>query len=235
MTAGAVLLVGGSSEIGMAVLHALIGPAPRRVILAGRPSGELWWNAERLRDAGYSVVTTQYDAALGCDELDDMLKQACAADPLQLAVVAVGSMSSATFSEGLMVNGLGVALLLRALVQRKPEQIVFLSSAAAVRPRQSIAAYSLGKQLADSTAVLLARQAAETGVRVLVVRPGFVTTRMTSELAKPPLATTPDLVARRVTKAIENQQTVVWVPRVMGLVVRVLNLLPRRLLPVAYR
>ncbi|GAA2823748.1 SDR family NAD(P)-dependent oxidoreductase [Kribbella solani] len=235
MTSGAVLLVGGSSEIGMAVLHALIGPAPRRVILAGRPSGELWWNAEKLRDAGYAVATTQYDAALGSAELDDMLKQACAGDPLQLAVVAVGSMSSATFGEGLMVNGLGVALLLRALVQRKPEQIVFLSSAAAVRPRQSIAAYSLGKQLADSTAVLLARQAAETGVRVLVVRPGFVSTRMTAELAKPPLATTPELVAKRVVRAVENQQTVVWVPRAMGLVVRALNLLPRRLLPVAYR
>jgi decaprenylphospho-beta-D-erythro-pentofuranosid-2-ulose 2-reductase len=235
MTTGAALLVGGSSEIGMAVLLQLLGPVPRRVILAGRPSGELWWNAEKLRDAGYSVSTTEYDAGLSVDEIDGMLEHACAEDTLDLAIVAVGSMSSKSFADGVVVNGLGVSLLLRALVQRKTAQVVLLSSAAAVRPRQSIAAYSLGKQLADSTAVLLGRQASETGVRVLVVRPGFVTTRMTADLKKPPFATSPDRVARRVAAAVEARKTVVWAPGVMSLVVRVLNLLPRRMLPVDWR
>jgi decaprenylphospho-beta-D-erythro-pentofuranosid-2-ulose 2-reductase len=235
MTPGSVLLVGGSSEIGIAVLLQLLGPLPRRVILAGRPSGELWLNAEKLRDAGYSVTTTQYDAGLGVDEIDGMLAHASAEHPLALAIVAVGSMSSKTFEEGVVVNGLAVSLLLRALVQRKPEQIVLLSSAAALRPRQSIAAYSLGKQLADSAAVLLARQAAETGVRILVVRPGFVATRMTAGLRVPPLATSPERVARKVAAAVEKQKTVVWVPSLMGVAVRVLGLVPRRLLPAVWR
>ncbi|MGW7680896.1 SDR family NAD(P)-dependent oxidoreductase [Kribbella sp. NPDC054772] len=232
---GSVLLVGGSSEIGMAVLLRLLGPAPRRVILAGRPSGELWNNAEKLRDAGYSVTTAEYDAGLDSAEIDGMLEHACAEHPLELAIVAVGSMSTKSFAEGVIVNGFAVALLLRALVQRKPQQIVLLSSAAAVRPRQSIAEYSIGKQLADSTAVLLARQAAETGVQLLVVRPGFVTTRMTADLAKPPLATDSEHVARRVAAALDGRKTIIWVPRPMGFVVRALALVPRRLLPVAWR
>ena len=235
MSPGTALLVGGSSEIGFAVLLQLLGAAPRRVVLAGRPSGELWWNADRLRDAGYDVSTAQYDAGLSVAEIDGMLDRACAEAPLELAIVAVGSMSSETFAEGLTVNGVGVSLLLRALVQRTPAQLVLLSSAAAVRPRLSIAAYSLGKQLADSTAVLLARQAAETGVRVLVVRPGFVATRMTAELPVPPLATNAQRVARRVAGALEGDKTVIWVPRRMGLAVRVLSVMPRRLLPVAWR
>ncbi len=219
----------------MAVLLQLLGPAPRRVILAGRPSGELWWNAEKLRDAGYSVSTTQYDAEFGVDELGEMLEHACAEHPLELAIVAVGSMSTKSFADGVVVNGLAVSLLLRALVHRRPEQIVLLSSAAAMRPRQSIAAYSLGKQLADSTAVLLAREAVGNGVRVLVVRPGFVATRMTADLEKPPLATTPERVAKRVAAAVDAQKTIVWVPGVMGIAVRVMNLLPRCLLPEAWR
>ncbi|MEV6267420.1 SDR family NAD(P)-dependent oxidoreductase [Kribbella sp. NPDC051936] len=230
-----VLLVGGSSEIGMAVLLRLLGPAPRRVILAGRPNGELKCNAEKLRDAGYTVATTEYDAALDVAELDGMLDHACAGYALELAIVAVGSMSEKSFAQGLVVNGLAVALLLRALTQRRPQQIVLLSSAAAVRPRQSIAEYSLGKQLADSTALLLARQTADTGVRILVVRPGFVRTRMTADLAKPPLATDPDRVARRVAAAVDSRKTVIWVPRVMGLVVRILGILPRRVLPPSWR
>jgi len=235
MTAGTALLVGASSEIGMAVLTELLGPPPRRVVLAGRPSGELWWNAEKLRDLGYSVTTAEYDANLRADEVDGMLEHASAEHPIGLAVVAVGAMTSESFADGIVVNGLSVSLLLRALVQCRPEQVVLLSSAAAVRPRQSIAAYSLGKQLADSTAVLLARQAADTGVRVLVVRPGFVATRMTSDLAKPPLATTATRVGRRVAAAVRAQRSIVWVPRRTALAVRVLNLLPRRLLPSAWR
>jgi decaprenylphospho-beta-D-erythro-pentofuranosid-2-ulose 2-reductase len=89
--------------------------------------------------------------------------------------------------------------------------------------------------LADSTAVLLARQAAETGVRVLIVRPGFVSTRMTADVPVPPLATSPERVAKRVAFAVHNYRRIVWVPRGMGLVVRVLNLLPRRLLPESWR
>ncbi|TDW21435.1 SDR family NAD(P)-dependent oxidoreductase [Kribbella kalugense] len=232
MSPGSVLLVGGSSEIGLAVLFQLLGPVPRRVVLAGRPSGELRRNAERLRDLGHSVSTTKYNAGLSADELDGMLEPA---DPLELAIIAVGSMASESFSDGVVVNGLGVAVLLHALVRRKPEQIVLLSSAAAVRPRQAMAAYSVGKQLADSTAVLLGRQASETGVRVLVVRPGFVSTRMTAGLSVPPLATTPERVARRVEWAVRDHRTIVWVPRAMGLAVRVLNVLPRRLLPEDWR
>ncbi|WP_427896155.1 SDR family NAD(P)-dependent oxidoreductase [Kribbella sp. GL6] len=232
MTMGSVLLVGGSSEIGMAVLMQLLGPAPRHVILAGRPSGELWRNAEKLREAGYPVDTAEYDATLDTGALDGMLDQVCAEHPLELAIVAVGSMATTSFAEGLLVNGTAVSLLLQALVRRAPEQVVLLSSAAAVRPRASIAAYSLGKQLADSTALLLARQS---GVRVLVVRPGFVTTRMTEGLARPPLSTTPERVARRVAAAVELHKGVVWVPGAMGLAMRVLSLVPRKLLPAAWR
>ncbi|MEU4293460.1 hypothetical protein AB0E63_35005 [Kribbella sp. NPDC026596] len=89
MTDGTALLVGGSSEIGFAVLTELLGPPPRRVVLPGRPSGQLWWNAEKLRDLGFSVTTAQYDACLRADEIDGMLEHVCAEHPLSLAVVAV--------------------------------------------------------------------------------------------------------------------------------------------------
>ena len=239
MSSRTALLVGGSSEIGMAVFTELLGPPPRRVVLAGRPSGELWRNAEQLRDVGYYVTTAQYDASLQADEIDGLLAHLSADHELGLAVIAVGSMSEESFTDGLVVNGLAVALLVRALVQRLSGsgsgQLVLLSSAAAARPRLSIAAYSLGKQMADSTAVLLAPQAAAAGVRVLVVRPGFVTTRMTAGLEKPPLSTTPGKVARRVARALRGRQVVVWAPRSMALAVWLLRSVPSRLLPAKLR
>jgi decaprenylphospho-beta-D-erythro-pentofuranosid-2-ulose 2-reductase len=230
------LLVGGSSEIGMAVLKELLGPPPRDVVLAGRPSGRLWQNAEALRDLGYHVTTVQYDATLHAGEIDGLLAHLAAHHPVGLAVVAVGSMTTSSFEDGLVVNGLAVALLVHALVARLTEgTLVLLSSAAAVRPRRSIAAYSLGKQLADSAAVMLAPQAAERGVRVLVVRPGFVATRMTDGLKRPPLATTADKVAQRVVRALRGRRVVVWAPAGMAAVVRLLARMPKRLLPADLR
>jgi decaprenylphospho-beta-D-erythro-pentofuranosid-2-ulose 2-reductase len=239
MNHGTALLVGGSSQIGMAVLTELLGPPPRHVVLAGRPSEELWENAERLRDLGYHVTTTQYDAALQDDEIEGILEHLVGDHQLGLVVVAVGSMTGKSFTEGLVVNGLAVAVLVEILVRRLSAagsgQLVLLSSAAAARPRGSIAAYSLGKQLADSTAVLLAPQAAAAGVRVLVVRPGFVATRMTEGLRKPPLSSTVDQVAHRVARALPGRRLVVWVPRPMGLMVWLLRHLPSRILPTDLR
>lgn len=236
---GTALLVGGSSEIGLAVLLELLGPPPRRVVLAGRPSDVLWRNADQLRDAGYQVSTTQYDASLQADGIDGLLEHLTADHQLGLAVIAVGAMSEESFKDGLVVNGLAVAVLVQALTSRMSEagsgQLVLLSSAAAARPRQSILAYSLGKQLADSTAVLLAPQAAVAGVRVLVVRPGFVATRMTEGLDRPPLWTTPDQVAKHVAQALRGPRTVVWVPRPMRFVVWLLRRLPARVLPSGLR
>ncbi|WP_185445095.1 SDR family NAD(P)-dependent oxidoreductase [Kribbella qitaiheensis] len=239
MTAGTALLVGGSSEIGMAVLSELLGPPPRRVVLAGRPSDELWLNADRLREIGYYVTTAEYDASLNAEEIDGLLAHLSADHQVDLAIVAVGSMSAENFGDGVIVNGLAVSLLMRALVQHLgmagAAQLILLSSAAAARPRVSIAAYSLGKQLADSTALLLAPQAAALGVRILVVRPGFVVTRMTNGLRTPPLATTPERVARRVGHAVAGRRTVVWAPWSMGLLLWIVRRLPARLLPAGLR
>jgi decaprenylphospho-beta-D-erythro-pentofuranosid-2-ulose 2-reductase len=229
------LLVGGSSELGLAMLTRLLGTPPRRVVLVGRPSEELWDNAERLRDRGYQVTTAEYDAAFGTEEIEGMLAHIVAGRPLGLVVVAVGSMAEGSFADGLIVNGLAVAMLTETLVRwlsaQGTGQLVLLSSAAAARPRTAIAAYSLGKQLADSTALLLAPQAASAGVRVLVVRPGFVATRMTAGLKRPPLATTTEQVAARVERAIAGRRVVVWVPWPMGWVVRLLRAVPAKLLP----
>lgn len=239
MTAGTALLVGGSSEIGMAVLSELLGSPPRRVVLAGRPSGELWTNAERLRDIGYFVTTAQYDTSLNEEEIDGLLTHLAADHQVDLAIVAVGSMAEKSFSDGVIVNGLAISLLVRALVRHLAmagsAQLVLLSSAAAARPRQSIAAYSLGKQLADTTAVLLAPEAAALGVQVLVVRPGFVVTRMTNGLRRAPLATTPEKVARRVARGVARRRVVVWAPWPMGLMVWILRHCPARLLPADLR
>jgi decaprenylphospho-beta-D-erythro-pentofuranosid-2-ulose 2-reductase len=74
---------------------------------------------------------------------------------------------------------------------------VLLSVAAVERPRASNPIYGAAKAGLDALAQGLSDAIASSGVRVLVVRPGFVKTRMTAGLEPAPFATTPRSSRRR--------------------------------------
>src|SRR5581483_3189719 len=112
------------------------------------------------------------------------------ADGFDVVVIAVGVLGA---QEGLdaapdealevmRVNFLGAGSLvlecLRQLRGRGQGTLVLLSSVAAERPRASNAIYGAAKAGLDALAQGLSDATAASGVRVLVVRPGFVRTRM---------------------------------------------------------
>jgi decaprenylphospho-beta-D-erythro-pentofuranosid-2-ulose 2-reductase len=66
-------------------------------------------------------------------------------------------------------------------------------------------------------------------VRVLVVRPGFVTTKMTAGLKPAPMASTAEAVAEATVRALDGGAHTVWVPPPLRLLFAVLRHLPRPL------
>ena len=64
---------------------------------------------------------------------------------------------------------------------------------------------------------------------MLVVRPGFVTTRMTEGLKPAPLATTAEDVAEATVRALSGRAHTVWVPGRLRPIFAVLRHLPRAL------
>jgi decaprenylphospho-beta-D-erythro-pentofuranosid-2-ulose 2-reductase len=63
----------------------------------------------------------------------------------------------------------------------------------------------------------------------MVVRPGFVKTKMTAHLDPVPLSTTPEAVADEIVRGLARGSHTVWVPAVLRGVMSVLRHLPRRL------
>jgi decaprenylphospho-beta-D-erythro-pentofuranosid-2-ulose 2-reductase len=129
------------------------------------------------------------------------------------------------------VNFLGAGSLLLACMERLRAQgsgvLVVLSSVAAERPRAGNAIYGAAKAGLDALAQGLADATADSGVRVLVVRPGFVTTRMTAGLDPAPFATTPEAVADATVEALDGNAHTVWVPGKLRFVFSVLRHVPR--------
>jgi NAD(P)-dependent dehydrogenase (short-subunit alcohol dehydrogenase family) len=87
--------------------------------------------------------------------------------------------------------------------------------------------YGSAKAGLDGFASGLADALHGSGVRVVLVRPGFVIGRMTADMPPAPLSSTPEQVAAAVVVALGSRRDVVWVPRALGPVWAGMRLLPR--------
>jgi decaprenylphospho-beta-D-erythro-pentofuranosid-2-ulose 2-reductase len=232
-----ILLLGGTSEIGLAILASLSAPAGAEVILAGRDEQRL---AAAGKELPYQVRTMAYDATEtgGHQALADAV---FAEGPLDMVISAAGVLipqedverDVRRAAEMVETNFTGHVTSLLAIAARMRAQgrgtIVVLSSIAAVRPRKANFVYGAAKAGLDAFARGLADSLHGTGVRVLLVRPGFVTGRMTAGMAPAPMATTPARVGAATAAALRGRKAAVWIPAPLAGLALALRLVPRPL------
>jgi len=228
-----VLLLGGTSDIGVATAKALAERRARTVVLAARDPDACAPVAEALRAAGADQVE-----ALGFDAADPASHGAFVGDvfdrfgDIDLALVAFGVLGEEEDPvEVLNVNTVGAASVMTHLARKMSAQghgtIVLLSSVAGERARKSNYMYGSSKAGIDAFAQGLGDSLAGSGVSVMVVRPGFVKTKMTEGRDPVPFTTTPDVVAGEIVKGLARGAHTVWVPPVLRLVMSVLRHVPR--------
>lgn len=236
-----ILVLGGSSEIGVAIARRLATPRRATVVLAGRDESALEKAAQEVRSAGAGrVEVTRFDAreAAGHDEVLSKAAQLAGGD-LDVIVVAFGLLGDQEVDEvhgsgavdvavtnyvGAVSAGLAAARVVRA---QGHGTIVFLSSVAGERVRKANFIYGSSKAGMDGFAQGLGDALAGTGGSVLVVRPGFVRTKMTEGMRETPLSTTADEVAEATARAIASGREIVWVPALLRFVFMVFRHLPR--------
>jgi decaprenylphospho-beta-D-erythro-pentofuranosid-2-ulose 2-reductase len=241
-----VLLMGGTSEIGLAVVEAFASDRPLRVVLAARPSGRLDAARTRLEKLGCAVETVPFDAH-EVDTHADVVRKAFTGGDIDVAIVAFGLLGDnekawtdvGAAVELAQVNYTAAVSVGVALAEKLREQghgsLVALSSVAGERARRSNFVYGSTKAGLDAFYTGLTEALRPDGVHVVVVRPGFVHTRMTEGMKAAPLSTTPEAVAAVVVDAVRNRREVVWAPAPLRWVMSVLRHLPRavfRRLPV---
>ena len=107
--------------------------------------------------------------------------------------------------------------------------VVALSSVAGERVRRSNFVYGSSKAGIDGFFLGLGEALRGTGVHVLVVRPGFVHTKMTEGRDAAPLSVGADDVAAAIVDGVARRRTLVWVPRAMRPVMSGLRHVPRPL------
>jgi decaprenylphospho-beta-D-erythro-pentofuranosid-2-ulose 2-reductase len=235
-----VLLLGGTSDIALATATRWAARPGLRVVVAARPSPARDEAVRRLTDLGATASALDFDARDTASHAG-VVKAAAADADIDVALVAFGLLGDAEEAwqdadravELAEVNYLGAVSCGVALAQQMRGQghgtIVALSSVAGERVRRSNFVYGSTKAGMDGFFLGLGEAVRADGVKVVVVRPGFVRTKMTRGLDDVPMAVDAGDVADAIVDAVAKGRDLVWVPSALRYVMSGLRHVPRPL------
>ena len=240
MTGRRVFITGASSGIGSALARHYAGQGAVLGLVARR-ADRLAELAAELNIAGaasvfaYPLDVTDADALQAAG--DDFMMHAGSPD----VVIANAGVSSGTLTEHredlaairriLDINVYGLATtfapFIPAMRQRGTGRLVGIASVAGIRGLPGAEAYSASKAAAIAYLESLRVELRSSGVRVVTIAPGYIDTPMTEHNHYPmPFMLPVDEAAQRFTQAIERGTSYTVIPWQMGLVAKVLRLLP---------
>ena len=235
------LLLGGTSEIALAIARAWARAGGlERVVVAARPGPRRDEAVAGLTALGLAVEAVDFEATDTAAH-PALLRDVASRGDIDVAVVAFGVLgeeeqawqdhrSAVEHAEVNVVGAVSVGVVLADLMRQQGHGVVVaLSSVAGERVRRSNFVYGATKAGMDGFYLGLGEALRGSGVRVLVVRPGFVRTRMTQGRRPAPLSVTADDVAAAVVEGVSAGTELIWVPRTLRPVMSALRHVPRPL------
>ena len=235
-----VVVLGGTSDLALAVLRRLVDQRASRIVLAGRDDASLQRNADALKAHGATEVeTVRFDAADSATA-ESTVNQCfdAAGGSVDLVLVALGQLgdqseldnsaakTAALFTVNLTWPAAALAALRSKLLAQGAGHVAVFSSVAGVRVRRSNFTYGSTKAGLDAFTHGWAESVRSGGIKVQIIRPGFVRTKMTEGLSEAPFTTDVDEAADIIAKGLGTSRMVIWSPPVLQAAFLILRHLP---------
>jgi hypothetical protein len=219
-----ILIVGATSAIAEATAREFAARGDS-LFLAARNLAALQAIAEDLRLRGAAAVGTADFNAQQMQGFASLIEAAAAhLGGLDQALIAHGSLSDQGACEAstqllrdeFTTNALSVMALSLLLARHFGAQghglIAAISSVAGERGRQSNYVYGAAKATVSTFLSGLRQQLHARGIRVVTIKPGFVSTPMTAAFKKGVLWASPARVARDIVRAMDRGTPVIYTP-----------------------
>src|SRR3954464_9932349 len=217
----AILLLGGTSEIGLAICARYLRNAAARVVLACLPDdpGRDAAVAQMKAAGAKSVEVIDFDA-VDTESHPKVIDEAFAGRDIDVAIVAFGLLGDAEelwqnqrkavqIAEINYTAAISVGVLLGEKMRAQGSgRIIAMSSAAGERVRRSNFVYGSTKAGLDGFYLGLGEALRGHGVGVRVVRAGFVRSKMTVGMKPAPLSVTPDDVAAATVEGVRRRREI---------------------------
>lgn len=234
-----IVITGASSGIGKAL--AIRYARPGVVLgLVARNHSRLEAVADECRRAGATVYTATLDVRRR-QELENWLHEIDDRAPVDLLIANAGVVEGASPTTGLERPAASHALLdtnlfgvlnaihpiLPLMVARGRGQIAIVSSLAAFFPLTDMPSYSASKAALCSYGLALRQLLLPQGVRVSVICPGYIRTRIFDQQSgSKPFAVSTEVAARLIVRGLDRDRPVIAFPFFFAWVARLGGLLP---------
>lgn len=218
-----ILLLGGTSEIGLGIVTEFLERGPAKVTLAARAQSPHLEKAQAdLAARGSEVEVVDFDAT-DFDSHPAVIDKAWERGDVDIAIVAFGTLGD---QEELWQNhdkavasaqtnytaAVSVGVLLGEKFKHQGHgTIVAMSSVAGMRVRRSNFVYGASKAGVDGFYINLDEALRGSGAKVLVVRPGQVRTKMSAEAGDAPLTVNVSDVAKATVGAVLDGKQSIYV------------------------
>ncbi|MFE9582835.1 decaprenylphospho-beta-D-erythro-pentofuranosid-2-ulose 2-reductase [Nocardia sp. NPDC006044] len=236
----AILLLGGTSEIGLAICAEYLKKGPARIVLAALPNDPLREAAvAQMKAAGASQVDLIDFDALDTDGHPKVIDAAWDGGDIDIAIVAFaldGDPEELWQNQRKAVQVAGInytaSVSVGVLVGEKMKaqgfgRIIVMSSVAGERVRRSNFVYGSTKAGLDGFFLGLGEALRPHGPRVLVIRPGMVRTKFSAHVKEAPLTVDKEDIAVLAVSAAQKGKELIWAPGTFRYVMMILRHIPR--------
>ena len=230
-----VVLIGSTSEIGLAIVQRLSRDYEVDLTVIGRncPDDFIQNNSQIATQFVYSDFLSE-DLMLTYKNYFDKVVA------LDLVIVAIGYLprenGEFVFSEvknSVEINTLIPILTMSQfgefLLNNDGGKMLYISSLATVRPRSRNFTYGATKKASDYFTLGLIRKYKNSKLEVYLVRTGYVYSKMSSSFEPSMFASTPIKLAEGVVRGIQNNSKIMYYPRKLRVLSYILLLIPQKI------
>jgi decaprenylphospho-beta-D-erythro-pentofuranosid-2-ulose 2-reductase len=228
-----VVLFGGNSDIGLAILKKLPMARDSTLILVGR---NLNYSEVASKFPEVNVETIEFDFK-NIDKIDILFSTISKQRDIDVAILAYGYLGEAgmdislrEMNQQILINYYGPAMLFSKLFERfrnqKHGKILVITSVAGIRPRISNFVYGSAKSGLDFLVRGSQNESKKNNFTVSILRPGFVESKMTQGLKPPAFSVKPDRVAKDAVKGLLREKKIIYSPAILNYIFMLLRFSP---------